>query len=82
MYWQPSEAIEIATWSLPHADNEHQWSINDLWLCILGNLTRDWLQTFINDVLDALRVQNNLWSQLATKPECSFKIRDRQSEKK
>jgi len=35
--------------------NEHQRSVNDFWLCIMGYLSGDWLQTSINDILAAFR---------------------------
>jgi hypothetical protein len=34
--------------------NEHQWSINDSWSCIMGNPADDTLQIVINKVLSAL----------------------------
>ena len=48
MYWQSSLAKVKAKWSLHHSQNERQWSDNYVWLCILGNLSGDWLQTSIN----------------------------------
>ena len=36
-YWQPFGAKTTATRTLPHADNQHQWSINYFWSCIFGN---------------------------------------------
>jgi len=44
-----------STWSLSHSDNECQWSINNCWLCILGYLSGDWMQTSIHEVLAAFR---------------------------
>ena len=38
---------------LPHLGNQRQQSVNDLWSCILGNLSGDWLQTVINGELAA-----------------------------
>jgi len=32
--------------------NEDQCSVNDFWSCIMGNLSGDWLQPFINEILD------------------------------
>ena len=49
----------MATWSLPHSENQCQWSINDFKLCILGNLSSDWLQTSIDETLAAFRGKNN-----------------------
>jgi len=31
--------------------NERQWSVNDFWSCIIGNLLGDRLRSFINAVL-------------------------------
>jgi len=57
-HWLPLGAKTIATRSLPHPENEHQWNINDFCSCILGNLTGDWLKTSINEVLAAFRGKN------------------------
>jgi len=48
-----------ATQSLPHSENECQPSINDFWLCIVGYLTGDWLQTSMNKVLTGFSFKNN-----------------------
>jgi hypothetical protein len=45
--------------SLPHAETECQWSINNFWLCIMGNLGGDWLQPFISKVLGAFHGKND-----------------------
>ena len=39
------------THSLPHHENERHWSVKDIWSRIFGNLSGDWVQTFINEVL-------------------------------
>jgi len=65
-YWLPFEAKTIATSSLPHAENEHQWSINDIWFCILGNLPGDWLQTSINEIVASFSGKNNSYTLPAT----------------
>ena len=41
------------TVSMPHPENERQQSVDDFWSCIFSNLSGDWLQTFINDLLAA-----------------------------
>jgi hypothetical protein len=38
MYWLPQRSKWIDTCSLPHPENELQQSVDDCWLCILGNL--------------------------------------------
>ena len=43
----------ISACSLLHHDNERQWSINESWFCIIGNLSCELLQTVINGVLAA-----------------------------
>jgi len=34
--------------SLPHLENQCQWSMNNYWSCILGNLQGDGLHMVIN----------------------------------
>ena len=51
MYWQPLYSKQIETRSVPHPGNDCQQSVNDFWSCILGNLSGDWLQIFIKEVL-------------------------------
>jgi hypothetical protein len=43
--------------SLPPTENELQLSVNNFWLCILGNICADWLQPFINEVLAAFQIK-------------------------
>jgi len=49
--WPPLSEKPIAIPSLPHFENKRQWSVNDCWCCILGNLGGNRLQTVINEVL-------------------------------
>jgi len=42
-----------ATCSLPHPENQHQRSVLDFKHHILGNLSSDWLQTSIYEILAA-----------------------------
>jgi len=53
MYWQFVLAKEIATQLSPHSDNEHQQSVNDLWLCKYSNYTVVWSLLGIIDELAA-----------------------------
>jgi len=53
-----NRCLHEMTLSLQHSETEWQRSIKDFWLRILGNLSGDWLQRFINDVLAAFRVKN------------------------
>jgi len=39
MYWQPLYSKQVERHSLPHPENERQWSVNNWWSCILGNLS-------------------------------------------
>jgi len=38
--------LQIRLWQ-----NERQQSMNDFWICIVGNLGGDWLRPFLNEVL-------------------------------
>jgi len=58
-YWLPLKATTIVTPSQPHPENEGQWSVNDVWSGIFGNLTGDWLQIPINAVLATIWGKNN-----------------------
>jgi len=58
-YWQPLLGKTTATCSLPHRENEGQWSVNYCQLCILGNLCSDWLETSIYQLLAAITGKNN-----------------------
>jgi len=59
-YWPPLVAKTKAINALPHPENERQWSVNDSWPCTSGNLTGNWLQTSINEILAAFRGNNNV----------------------
>jgi len=52
-YWLPLQAKEKVKSSLPHDENERQWSVNDSWSCILGNPGGVMLQIVIYEVLAA-----------------------------
>jgi hypothetical protein len=58
-YWLASNAKTIKTGSLPHPKNESQQSIDNFGSYILDNLSGDWLQTSINEVLATFRGKNN-----------------------
>jgi len=45
--------------SLPHSENERPWSVNHFQLCILGNLSSDWLQASIDEILAAFGGKNS-----------------------
>jgi len=46
------------TRSLPHLENQHQWSINNIWSCIWGDASSALLQTSINMELEAVVGRN------------------------
>jgi len=51
------EAKTIATHTQPYPETERQWSVNDIWSCVLGNQTGDWLQKSIYVILAAFQVE-------------------------
>ena len=57
MYWQPLKSITGEACSLSHPGNEHQWSVNDVWCYIFGNLSGDCVQIVITDVLASCKGQ-------------------------
>jgi len=48
MYWQPLYSKQVERRSLPHPENERQWTINNWWSCIQGNLSGTWSHVSIN----------------------------------
>jgi len=59
MNLQLLNAEETATRLVCHSGNEHQQSVNDFQLCIMGIQCSNWLQTSMNDILTALRSKNS-----------------------
>ena len=45
-----AKIIDSISWIHP-GQNDRQWSINDFWSCIIGNLHGNWLRPFRNAVL-------------------------------
>jgi hypothetical protein len=45
---------------MPHCNNQRQRSMNDFWLCILGNLGGNGLQTSLNEILATLSGKNKI----------------------
>jgi hypothetical protein len=68
-FWLPLWAKRIAILSLPHHENERQWSVNDFWSGIMGNLGGHRLQIAINWLLAAFIVK----SESETLPALSSK---------
>jgi len=54
MYWQPSYCKQVERRSLPHPENECQWSVNNGWSCVLGNLSGTWSHVSMNNWLAAV----------------------------
>jgi len=50
MYWPPLKSKTSDNCSLPHPENDSQRQVNDCWSCTFGNLSGNWMQTFINEV--------------------------------
>jgi hypothetical protein len=55
MYWLPLKSERRVKWSLPRPENESQQNVDDFLSCILGSLSGDWMQTFINEIKAAFR---------------------------
>ena len=51
MQWPVLKSKNGDNCSLHHSGNERQWSVNDFWSCILGNLGCHRLQIVITGVL-------------------------------
>jgi len=55
--WPPVNLENGETGSLPRPRNERQQSVNNVWYSIVGNLSGDWFQTFINEVSASSKCQ-------------------------
>jgi hypothetical protein len=53
-YWKHLLAKTTATYSLPHPENERQWSVNSFSCCKFGNQGIAWIFAFISELLTAL----------------------------
>ena len=53
-YWLPLEAKGKVKRSVPHDENERQWSVNDCWLCNMVNHSVMWPLLYIYIVLTVL----------------------------
>jgi len=62
-YWQPVPAKTTATCSLPHPENEHQWSINSFGGCIFGNQDIALILAFITELLTTLIAKNTIYQR-------------------
>jgi hypothetical protein len=50
MYWPPFQSKAREGDYAVHPENESPLRVNDFWFCICGNLSSNWMQTFINVV--------------------------------
>jgi len=76
-YWQPLLSETTATYSLPHPENDCQWSVNNLWFCKYGNQTMIWLLFRITDVLAAYIGKRDSNMATASFWECASTERQR-----
>jgi len=59
-----------------HSENERQLSVNDFWVCILGYISGNWLQTSVHKVVAAFSITTNsdtfpalAWKWVWTEPQ-------------
>jgi len=62
-YWQPLLAKSTATYSLPHAENERQRSINSFSCCIFGNHGIALIFAFITELFTAMIAKNSMYQR-------------------
>jgi len=68
IYWLAlSQKRSLTPW-LPHPNNNREWSVNDLWPCILENPRAEWLHHLIIE-LSAAFVGQHLCDTIATSPQ-------------
>jgi len=80
MYWQPLWAKDIATWSQPHSENEHQQRVIDFGWSILYNPRAVLRFVLIIGVLGSYivnRVNNDV---VTLKTECQQSLNRAQTE--
>jgi len=65
-YWQPLGAETAATRSLPHPENEHPQSVNDLLSCICSNQGIAWIFEHINELFTILINKNMIYQRKNT----------------
>jgi len=65
-HWQPSLAKTTATCSLPHTENECQWSINSFGCCILGKQGIALISAFIMELLTAVTDKYTMYQRYNT----------------
>jgi hypothetical protein len=74
-HWLPLPSETQETCSLANLENERQWLGNNLWCFILGNLSGNWIWTFINVVKTTFickRESNTLSAAFWIERQCSL----------
>jgi len=66
MLWQPFHLKQCMTHKLPHHGTEHQWSVNDIWSCILGNQGITWMNQLITEQLTSFITNNTTYNRKNT----------------
>jgi len=59
MYWPPLKAKEKVTLSLFNLENDHQWSVNDIWPSMMGDPSTGWPLISIFGVLTSFIGKNH-----------------------
>jgi hypothetical protein len=62
-YWQPLEAKTTVTRSLPHLENECEWTVNCIRYCIVCNPAIVQIFVHITDVLTASISKNPIYER-------------------
>jgi len=66
MLWQPFHLKQCMTHKLPHHETERQWSINNIWSCILGNQGFTKMNQLITELLTAFITKNTMYNRKNT----------------
>jgi hypothetical protein len=67
-YWQHLHPKITAKLSLPHPENDCQWSVNSFSWCIFGNQGIVLIFTFIMDLLTAMIAKNTIYQRYTPIP--------------
>jgi len=63
MLWQPFQLIQRMTHTLPHHETERQWSVNNIWFCILGNQCFTRINELRTKLLTAFIAKNTTYNR-------------------
>jgi len=66
MEWRPFQPKQWMIYSLPHHENECQWSVNNLWACVLGSQAIAWTYELITELLTAFIGKNKMYTMKNT----------------